>query len=293
MANDKASKNTRRRSITELLRLPQGPVSMAELNPGATPGYPDKQKDEAPERTRALAPELSDLQERLFAQGKSNPETAPNLLLVLQGMDTCGKGGVIRHVVGLVDPQGVQIKAFKAPTPEELSHDFLWRIRNALPAPGMIGVFDRSHYEDVLVVRVEHLVPDDVVEARYDQINAFERELAEAGTVVIKCFLNISKQEQHRRLAARLKDPAKHWKYRPGDLDTRAKWPAHEEAFRIALERCNTDDAPWFVVPSDNEWYRNWAVARLLEEHLSALDLRWPQATFDVAAEEIRLATLR
>ncbi len=287
----KSSKNNNhRRPISDLLRLPQGPVSMADLNPSATRGYPDKEKHEAPERTQAMAPELSDLQERLFAQGKSYPETARSLLLVLQGMDTCGKGGVIRHVVGLVDPQGVQIKAFKAPTPEELSHDFLWRIRNALPAPGMIGVFDRSHYEDVLVVRVEHLVPDDVIGARYEQINAFERELVDQGTVIVKCFLNISKDEQHRRLAARLKDPAKHWKYKPGDLDTRSKWNAYEDAFRIALQRCNTDYAPWFVVPSDNEWYRNWAVAQVLEEHLSALDLTWPRATFDVAAEEVRLA---
>ncbi len=204
---------------------------MADFDPSATPGYPGKGKEDAPALTAALGPQLSDLQERLYAHGRSNPETAPRVLVVLQGMDTSGKGGVVRHAIGLVDPQGVQLKSFKAPTKEELSHHYLWRIRNALPGAGMIGIFDRSHYEDVLVVRVESLVPEDVWSKRYDEINAFEAELAAGGTRIVKCMLNVSSDEQKARLAERLEDPTKYWKYNPGDVDARAKWPAYQEAY--------------------------------------------------------------
>jgi PPK2 family polyphosphate:nucleotide phosphotransferase len=276
--------------LSELLRVPTGPVSMADFDPSATPGYPGKGKADAAEQTAALAPELSDLQERLYAAGRSTPDTAPRVLVVLQGMDTSGKGGVIRHAIGLVDPQGVDLTSFKAPTKEELAHHYLWRIRNALPGPGKIGIFDRSHYEDVLVVRVLSLVPEDVWSTRYDEINEFEAELVAGGTTLIKCMLNISSDEQKGRLAERLEDPSKHWKYNPGDVDARELWPAYMEAYAAALEKCNTEAAPWYVIPSDRKWYRNWAVAELLREKLAARGLGWPAADFDVEVEKRRVA---
>ena len=276
--------------LSELLRVPTGPVSMADFDPSATPGYPGEGKADADEQTAALAPELSDLQERLYAAGRSTPDTAPRVLVVLQGMDTSGKGGVIRHAIGLVDPQGVDLTSFKAPTKEELAHHYLWRIRNALPGPGKIGIFDRSHYEDVLVVRVLSLVPGDVWSTRYDEINEFEAGLVAGGTTLIKCMLNISSDEQKGRLAERLEDPSKHWKYNPGDVDARKLWPAYMEAYAAALEKCNTEAAPWYVIPSDRKWYRNWAVAELLREKLAALGLGWPAADFDVEVEKQRVA---
>ncbi|MFT4294573.1 MAG: polyphosphate kinase 2 family protein [Micropruina sp.] len=276
--------------LSRLLRLPSGPVDMAALDPAATHGYPGVGKDDAPALTEALAPELSDLQERLYANGRSEPEQAPSVLVLLQGMDTSGKGGVIRHAMGMVDPQGIQLTSFKAPTKEELSHHYLWRIRRALPRPGMIGIFDRSQYEDVLVVRVDQLVPVSEWSGRYDEINAFERKVVESGTTVIKCFLHVSFEEQKQRLADRLASPEKYWKYNPKDVDARAKWPAYQQAYADALERCNTEHAPWFVIPSDRKWYRNWAVAQLLREHLVGLDIGWPEATFDVADEQTRVA---
>ena len=278
------------RPLSELLRVPAGPVSLADHDPGATPGYPGEGKADADELTAAIGPELSDLQERLFAAGRSAPEAARRVLVVLQGMDTSGKGGVIRHAIGLVDPQGVDLTSFKAPSEEERKHHYLWRIRNALPGPGKLGIFDRSHYEDVLVVRVLNLVPADVWGARYDEINAFEAELATGGTTIIKCMLNISSDEQKQRLTERLEDPSKHWKYNPGDVDARKLWPAYMEAYEAALERCNTEVAPWHVIPSDKKWYRNWAVAELLRQTLAGLDLGWPAADFDVAEELRRVA---
>jgi len=205
-------------------------------------------------------------------------------------MDTSGKGGVIRHAIGMVDPQGVKIKAFKQPTEQERSHPFLWRITRELPQPGMIGIFDRSHYEDVLVVRVNELVAKSVWSARFRSINNWEAKLAAKGTVIIKCFLHVSAEEQKARLLARLDDPTKFWKYNPGDVDERAKWPAYAEAYQAALEKCNTEVAPWYVVPADRKWYRNWAVAQILLEHLRALNLTWPPPDFDVAAEKLRVA---
>ena len=276
--------------LSSLLRVPSGPVSMADFDPAATPGFPGKDRDDAPALMEAMTPELSDLQERLYAHGRSDPEHARSVLVVLQGMDTSGKGGVVRHAIGLVDPQGVQLKSFKAPTAEERAQHYLWRIRKALPTGGMIGIFDRSHYEDVLVVRVESLVPEDVWSTRYDEINEFEAELVAGGTTLIKCMLNVSFAEQLARLKARLDDPTKYWKYNPGDLDARAKWPAYQEAYAAALELCNTDVAPWYVIPADRKWYRNWAVAELLRETLAGLDIDWPAADFDVEAEKARLA---
>lgn len=277
--------------LSELLRVqPGSTVDLTTYDAQAAPGYPGKGKSDAPRLTRSMGAELSELQERLYAEGKGDPSHAKSVLVVMQGMDTSGKGGTVRHVFGMVDPQGIALRAFKAPTEEERKHDFLWRITNALPGKGMIGIFDRSHYEDVLIVRVESLVPEPVWQARYDQINAWEAEVAAAGTVILKCFLHISADEQKRRLAARLGDPSKHWKYNPGDVDARAHWPAYQEAYAAALTRCSTDVAPWHVVPSDRKWYRNWAVATLLHDQLQALDPQWPAATFDVEAEKARVA---
>ncbi|NNG19296.1 polyphosphate kinase 2 family protein [Naumannella sp. ID2617S] len=275
--------------VSDALRVEPGTtVRVEDFDAEGTPGYPGQGKDDAIEQTQTMSEELSDLQERLYAEGRDNPD-ARRVLLLLQGLDTSGKGGVIRHSVGLVDPQGIQLKAFKAPTAEERKHHYLWRIKNALPGPGMIGIFDRSHYEDVLVVRVESLVPQSEWSKRFDEINKFEAELTEQGTTLIKCFLNVSHDEQKQRLLERLDNPEKYWKYNPGDVDTRLKWPAYLEAYADVLTRCSTEHAPWFVVPANRKWYRNWAVTRLLLEHLRALDPQWPAADFDVAAERKRV----
>lgn len=276
--------------LSELLRLASGPVDIATFDARAREGYPGKGKKDAPLLTQALAPRLDDVQERLYASGRVDDPAAKSVLVILQGMDTSGKGGVIRHAIGLVDPQGVQLKAFKAPTAEELSHRFLWRIKNELPKPGMIGIFDRSHYEDVLVVRVNKLVSEKTWRRRFDEINQFEAQLVETGTTVIKCFLHVSSEEQKERLLARLDNPGKYWKYNPKDVDARTKWPAYVNAYNDALEACNTPQAPWHIIPADRKWYRNWAVARLLLEHLEALDLVWPKPDFDVEKEKKRLA---
>jgi PPK2 family polyphosphate:nucleotide phosphotransferase len=269
--------------LRELLRFRPG-TPLADLDPGAAPGYPGRGKADAPALTAVLGPVLSEYQERLFAEGKELP-AARRVLVILQGLDTAGKGGVVRHVMGMVDPQGLTLKSFKQPTKEELSHHYLWRIRRALPGPGQIGVFDRSQYEDVLVVRVDSLVGPEVWGKRYAEINKFEAEVAAAGTTIVKCFLHISREEQAGRLLARLKDPSKYWKYSPGDVDVRRQWDAYTAAYQDALDRCSTDVAPWYVIPSDRKWYRNWAVAALLLEHLEAMAPQWPPADFDVTAE--------
>lgn len=248
-----------------------------------------RDKKAAAEAMDDLGARLAGLQDRLYAAAAGGDRRA--VLLVLQGMDTSGKGGVISHVTGLVNPQGLHIASFKKPTAEERAHDFLWRIRKQVPTAGLIGVFDRSHYEDVLVVRVEDLVPQQVWRRRYAEIVAFEGELAEQGVTVLKCMLHISPADQEERLLARLDDPEKHWKYNPGDLDARAKWPAYQEAYVEALRRTDTDAAPWYVVPSGRKWYRNWAVAALLEETLAELDPRYPDMGFDVEAERARVSS--
>ena len=272
--------------ITSHLRLPSGPVDLTAIDTDAAPGF-DGKKADGKKALAAMADELSDLQERLWAQRTVDSER--RILLVLQGMDTSGKGGVLRHTIGLVDPQGVKITSFKAPTEEELSHDFLWRIEKGLPPAGFVGVFDRSHYEDVLIARVREFADDDEIERRYDAINEFEAGLAERGFSIIKCMLHISADEQKARLAQRLANPDKHWKYNPGDLDERAYWPAYREAYEIALERTNTDLAPWHVIASDKKWFRNLAVGHLLLETLRGLDLQWPEADFVVEDEIQRL----
>jgi PPK2 family polyphosphate:nucleotide phosphotransferase len=269
------------------LRLPPGSVDLSAYDTRATTGFSGSKKD-GKVALAALGPEVSEWQERLYAEGRKGGNRS--VLLVLQGMDTAGKGGVIRHGAGLMDPQGLRIASFKAPTPLEKRRGFLWRIRQALPSEGMIGIFDRSHYEDVLIVRVHNLVAPPVWNRRYGQINDFEAELAAKGITVVKCFLHISREEQKARLLARLEDPTKHWKYNAGDVDERELWPAYAEAYQAALERCNSADAPWYVIPSDRKWYRNWAVTTLLLETLKGLDPQWPKADFDVAKEKARLA---
>ncbi|RSS59952.1 polyphosphate kinase 2 family protein [Streptomyces sp. WAC01280] len=275
-------KQPRRRDapLRDLLRVPGGErLDLTAYDASAIPAGPaDKAAGLA--ATAALAPRLADLQERLYASSTAGDRR--RLLLVLQGMDTSGKGGTVKHVIGLFNPSGCRIRAFKAPTPEELNHPFLWRIMKALPQPGEIGIFDRSHYEDVLIARVRDLVPRSQLGRRYGQINRFEKSLAEDGVTVVKVFLHLSYEEQRNRLLERLDNPEKHWKFNPGDIEERSVWPAYREAYEIALERCSTDEAPWYLVPADRKWYRNWAISKLLLEHLEALDPAYPPGDFDV-----------
>ena len=261
---------------------------LSDLDSRDTPGF-DGGKKAARQAMTALGEELATQQEMLYARGTQGEHRS--VLLLLQGMDTSGKGGVIKHAVGLVDPQGVRITSFKKPTPEELEHDFLWRVEKGLPDGGQIGVFDRSHYEDVLIGRVRQLADAAEIERRYDAINAFERAYAERGGHLVKCLLHIDPDDQRARLEARLDDPTKYWKFNPGDLDERELWPAYQEAYQVVLDRCSTTVAPWFVVPSGRKWYRNWAVATLLLEALRGLRLEYPPADFVVDEQKARLAS--
>jgi PPK2 family polyphosphate:nucleotide phosphotransferase len=235
------------------------------------------------ERSRRLA----GLQELLFANGRSGDRRS--VLLILQGMDTAGKGGVVRHVVGSVDPQGVDHAAFGVPTVAEKRHHFLWRVAKQLPRPGQLGVFDRSHYEDVLVPVAHRRVSSSVVQRRYRDINEFEAELVESGTTLVKVTLVISPAEQARRLRDRLQRPDKYWKYDPHDLDDRRLWSDYVRAYQAMLRHTDTPFAPWYVVPADRKWFARLAVTELLIHALEQLDLTWPAPTFDVAAELRRL----
>src|SRR4051812_28376009 len=274
--------------VSDLLRLPAGPVDLHTIDTRSTPGFDGGKKD-AREEALGLGERLATLQEQLYAEGRTGGTRS--LLLILQGMDTSGKGGTIRHVVGHVDPSNVRVHAFGPPTAEERRHDFLWRVRRELPAAGQIGVFDRSHYEDVVAVRVRGLADRRTWTRRYGAIERFEAELSAAGTRVVKCFLHISPAEQRERLLARLDDPRKHWKYNPGDLDDRELWEEYMTAYADALERCTSEVAPWYVVPADRKWYRNWAVTNVLVEQLEAMALRWPAAPpgLDIEAQRARL----
>jgi PPK2 family polyphosphate:nucleotide phosphotransferase len=259
-----------------------------DIDPSATPGFRGS-KDDAPALQAERNKRFADLQEMLYANNKATDDKR-SVLLVLQGMDTAGKGGIVKHVVGSANPQGIRYTYFGVPTEEELSHHFLWRIRRGLPGTGKIGVFDRSHYEDVLVVRVRNLVPPEVWGVRYDEINAFERELVDGGMTLIKVAMFISLKEQKKRLAERLARPDKHWKYNPGDIDERLVWPKYQEAYQALLDRTSTDYAPWHVVPCDKKWYSRLAITELLIEALESFNLSWPPADFDVDAEKKRLA---
>jgi PPK2 family polyphosphate:nucleotide phosphotransferase len=283
---DKKKESVADKPLGELLRVPVGPVSLADYDPSSTPGVASRADAEA--ELPALNARLDELQERLFAAARGG-DSKRRVLLVLQGMDTSGKGGTVRHVISQLDPNGVRLTAFKAPTEEELAHDFLWRVRAALPNPGQVGIFDRSHYEDVLVGKVRKLALPMVIGRRYILINKFEQGLANEGCVVVKCFLNIGSDEQRDRLLARLDDPDKHWKYNPGDVDDRLLWPQYQDAYRIALEKTSTETAPWHVIPSNHKWYRNYAITRLLVEALKRIDPKYPAGDFDVAAERERV----
>lgn len=229
----------------------------------------DKQAGEA--ALPALSKRLEALQELLYAEGKHK------VLIVLQGMDTAGKDGTIRHVFEGVNPQGVRVASFKAPTPLELAHDYLWRIHQQTPARGQIVIFNRSHYEDVLVVRVHNLVPPEVWKRRYDQINAFERQLAEEGTTILKFFLHIGKDEQKQRLQERLDEPEKRWKFSTGDLAERKFWDDYQTAYTAVLEKTSTTHAPWYIVPANRKWYRNLVISHAIIKTLEGLNMRYPE----------------
>ena len=271
--------------FADALRVDHGFV-LAEVDTRSTPAF-DGGKKQGKAALAAGETELSDLLERLWAASTAGSRKA--VLLVVQGMDTSGKGGIMRHVVS-VNPEGVKATAFKAPTDEEKAHDFLWRVERALPEPGRLGVFDRSHYEDVLIVRVHELVPPEVWTKRYAQINAFERDVEKSGTQVVKVMLHLSKEEQGRRLLERLERPDKYYKYNPGDVDERARWLDYMESYQDALDKCSTVGSRWYVVPADRKWYAQLAVQQLLLEALRELHLQWPEADFDVETEKRRLA---
>jgi PPK2 family polyphosphate:nucleotide phosphotransferase len=254
---------------------PGAKLDLSKIDPGSTPGFKGKRK-QADERLLALNGRLEVLQEALWAEHRRK------VLVVLQGMDTSGKDGTISHVFEGVNPLGVRVVAFKAPTPEELDHDFLWRVHAKVPGQGEMVIFNRSHYEDVLVARVMKLVPPEVWRPRYDQINDFERLLAETGTVILKFFLHISKDEQKERLQARLDDPRKRWKFRKGDLIDRAHWDQYMEAYEEALVRTSHKHAPWYVVPADKKWYRNLFIAEVLVQALEDLKIKVPEPEEDL-----------
>jgi PPK2 family polyphosphate:nucleotide phosphotransferase len=272
---------------SEVLRVGDG-FRLDEVDPRSTPGF---EGDKATGRTALAegAKILSVLQEQLFANSRMGGYER-RILLVLQALDTAGKGGIVKHVMGAVDPQGVALTAFKKPTPEELEQDFLWRVERAVPEPGQIGVFDRSHYEDVLIGRVRELAPPEEIERRYGAINEFEARLAASGTTIIKVMLHISADEQKARLQDRLERPDKHWKFNPGDIDERLLREPYMQAFQVAFDRTTVANAPWFVVPADRKWYARLAVQHLLIEALEKLDLDWPEADFDIAEQQARLA---
>lgn len=270
-----------------LLRVGEG-FSLEDVDPDSTPGYEGNNGDGA----KALADghsELGALQERLYASTRSGVRNE-SVLLILQAMDTAGKGGIVRHVVGTMDPQGVAVAAFKKPTSNELAHDFLWRIEKRLPERGFIGVFDRSHYEDVLIGKVRKLAPKAEIERRYDAINDFESLVVDSGTRIVKVMLHISREEQRERLAERLDRPDKYWKYNPGDVDERMLWDDYMRAYQTVFERNSTELAPWYVVPANAKWYARLAVQELLLAELRRIDPQWPAADFDIDEEKRRLA---
>ena len=272
--------------MRDALAVRPGPVELAGYDPAVRPLAP--RHEDLADALTAAGKRLRNLQKRLWAESTAGGRR--RLLLVLQGMDTSGKGGVAKHVVGTLGPIGVQYTGFKAPTEEERKHDFLWRIRRQLPPPGVIAVFDRSHYEDVLVPRVHRTITEEEWQQRYDRINEFEAELVAGGTTVLKVALNVGYDKQRERLLARLDDPEKHWKFNEQDLDERARWSEYQAAYSDLLERCNTPAAPWFVVPADRKKYRNWAVGELLRETLEQLDPKFPQPALDIPRLKARLA---
>ena len=271
----------------EILRVDEG-FRLADADPASHPGYDGDKKSGQKDLSVGIE-SLGQLQERLYAASRTG-DTTDAVLLVLQAMDSAGKGGIVRHVVGGVDPQGIALTAFKAPTEEERSRDFLWRIEQRLPEPGFIGVFDRSHYEDVLIGKVRELAPPDEIERRFGAINDFEAQVAASGIRIVKVMLHISPEEQKERLMERLDRPDKHWKYNPGDVDERMLWPQYMDAYQTVFDRTSTQVAPWYVVPANSKWYARLAVQELLLAALEEIDPQWPAADFDIEAEKKRLA---
>jgi len=271
----------------EVFRVGPG-FRLDEQDTGARTGFPGGKKEGATALARG-ASVLADLQERLFAAGTLGDQRS--VLLVLQAMDTAGKGGIVKSVVAAMNPGGVHYASFGAPSPEELQHDFLWRVERQLPDPGRVAVFDRSQYEDVLIGRVRNLAPVTEIERRYGAINDFERLLTESGTTVVKVMLNLGKDEQRARLARRLDRRDKQWKYHPSDVDDRKLWDLYQHAYQLVFDRTSTDAAPWYVVPADRKWYARLVVQRLLIRALEGLDLGWPEPDYDVEVEKRRLAS--
>ena len=246
---------------------------LAKRDPADASPFPDRKASEEQSKEDAKATNI--LQDRLFAEGKRA------LLVVLQGTDTAGKDGTIRHVFNETGPLGVSVTAFGQPSKEELAHDFLWRAHMACPRRGCIGIFNRSHYEDVLIGRVRKLAPADEIEARYGQINDFEKILTENGTTILKFMLHISRKEQGERLQARLDEPKSRWKFNPGDLEDRKRWDEYQKAYETVLNKCSTDHAPWHVIPADRKWARNAAVAAIVRETLEEMDPQYPKPAWD------------
>jgi len=251
------------------------PGSTIDLADYPTDADPELSRPKGEQRFAKLLARLSRLQEMMYAQGKHS------LLVVLQAMDAGGKDSAIRNVFGPINPQGCRVINFKAPSSEELQHDFLWRVHANAPRAGYIHVFNRSHYEDVLIVRVKGLVPEDRWRRRYEHINAFERMLHDEGTTILKFFLHISKDYQKKRLQRRLDNPDKHWKFEPADLIERARWDDYQAAYAEALSRCSTPQAPWYVIPAEKRWYRNLLIGQTIVEKLESLGMSWPEPRFD------------
>jgi PPK2 family polyphosphate:nucleotide phosphotransferase len=262
------------RDLREALRVrPGSRVNLAKVDPGDIHG---RSKAKADAMLADGLERLTELQDRIWAEGHHK------VLVVLQGIDAAGKDGTVRHVMSAFNPQGCPVTSFKVPSAEELAHDYLWRVHRRVPGKGEIGVFNRSHYEDVLVVRVHDLVPKDVWSKRYDEINAFEELLAQEGTTIVKFFLYIDRDEQRARFQARLDDPTKRWKFRLGDLDERKLWDDYIAAYEEALERCSTEQAPWYVIPANHKWFRNLAIADILADTLDDLKPQYPKPTEDL-----------
>lgn len=268
--------------------LRAGPdFDLATFDRAGTPGWLGG-KTEAKDAMKARGGLLAELQERLFAHGRSGGNR--KVLVVVQGLDTAGKGGIARHVMGMVDPQGVALTSFGVPTPEERRHHYLWRIKRSLPRPGLIGLFDRSHYEDVLVVRVDDLVEEEVWRRRYAEINRFENSLVDDDTVVLKLALMVSRDEQGKRLMERIDRPDKRWKYNAGDVDTRLKWDDFQAAYADVFRLTSTAHAPWYVLPADKKWYARLAATEIVTRTLVDMDLRWPQPRWRPDVQRRRLA---
>ena len=269
------SKQTATNSAIKSVRIDGSQaVRITQFDPESRDGMKDRETAEA--ELLSMRKTLNELQERLYAQSKQG------VLVVLQAMDTGGKDGLIRNVFGPLNPQGVQVTCFKKPTDEELAHGYLWRIHKEVPAKGMIRVFNRSHYEDVLIARVHELAPLAEIKKRYVQINDFERYLTDNGVVVVKLFLHISYEEQRERLMARLATPEKHWKFNKADLEERKRWPEYEDAYERMLNKCSTPYAPWHVIPSNSKWYRNWLVSNILVQTLENMQLDYPESQPDL-----------